>query len=255
MPSDPTTTGATRRAAASGARAAVPWIAGLAPYGFVIGVTIAASRVPALAGWVSGPLIFAGSAQLVVIDLLDHGVAPTVVVVTALAVNLRLLFYSAAIAPHWRGAGRWWRLLAPLSLVDPTFALGMDGYRAHDDNPTAGHAYYLGAAAVIAATWLITTAAGIALGAGIPQSLGLGAVVPIFLVGEVVPRATDRPTVVSVAVAAIVALAGARIPGHLGTGIAIAAGIAAGIATERVEDPCPPDTSAARAVGRQERRT
>jgi predicted branched-subunit amino acid permease len=246
----PTTTGDTWRAAASGARTASPWIAGLAPYGFVIGVTIAASHVPALAGWASGPLIFAGSAQLVVIDLLDHGVAPAVVVVTALAVNLRLLFYSATIAPHWRGLGWWWRLLAPLSLVDPTFALGMDGYHAYDDNPTAGHAYYLGAVAVIAATWFTATAAGIAVGGGIPQSLGLGAVVPIFLVGEIVPRATDRPTVVSVAVAAVVVLAGARIPGHLATGVAMAAGISAGILTERAAR-----RSAARAAGREERAT
>ena len=200
----------------------------------MIGVTVASSSMPALAGWASSPLIFAGSAQLVVINLLDRGVAPAVVVATALVVNLRLLFYSAAMAPHWRGGGWRWRLLVPLTLVDPTFAVGVDGYEAHGDDPSAGHAYYLGAAAVMGATWLLTTAAGIVVGAGFPASLGLGAVVPMFLLAEIIPRAVDSPTIIAVVVAAIIGVGGNRIPAHVGTGVAIAAGIAAGVATERI---------------------
>ncbi|HEY7174452.1 MAG TPA: hypothetical protein VH442_06010, partial [Micromonosporaceae bacterium] len=48
----------------SGARAMLPWLAGIAPLGFVIGVLAGGGRVPTLAGWLTGPVIYAGSAQV-----------------------------------------------------------------------------------------------------------------------------------------------------------------------------------------------
>ena len=55
---------ADRRDVAAGARAMVPWLAGLVPFGLVIGVSAAQADIPALAGWLTGPLIYAGSAQV-----------------------------------------------------------------------------------------------------------------------------------------------------------------------------------------------
>ena len=54
--------------------------------------------MPTLAGWLTGPTIYAGSAQIATIQMLDTGAAPLAVVVTALVINLRLILYSAAMA-------------------------------------------------------------------------------------------------------------------------------------------------------------
>jgi len=52
------------------------------------------SRGPTLAGWLTGPTIYAGSAQVAAIELLDVGAGPAVVVLTVLIINLRLVFHS-----------------------------------------------------------------------------------------------------------------------------------------------------------------
>ena len=54
---------ADRRDIAAGARAMAPWLAGVVPFGLVIGVSAAQADIPTLAGWLTGPLIYAGSAQ------------------------------------------------------------------------------------------------------------------------------------------------------------------------------------------------
>ena len=108
---------ADRRDVAAGARAMAPWLAGVVPFGLVIGVSAAQATVPTLAGWLTGPLIYAGSAQVATIGMLDAGAAPVVVVAAALIINIRLIFYSATMARHWRGTPWWWRLVAAYLLI------------------------------------------------------------------------------------------------------------------------------------------
>ena len=57
----------------------VPWLAGVVPFGLVIGVSAAQADIPALAGWLTGPLIYAGSSQVATIGMLDARAAPMVV--------------------------------------------------------------------------------------------------------------------------------------------------------------------------------
>src|SRR5918994_1374359 len=139
---------------AAGARAMVPWLAGVAPFGLVIGVSAAQADIPTLAGWLTGPTIYAGSSQVAAIEMLDAGSAPVVVVITALVINLRLILYSGAIATYWRGTPRWWRALAAYLLVDPSFVVGIDRYQRPGDRDDA-HTYYLGGAITLWVTWLL----------------------------------------------------------------------------------------------------
>ena len=91
-----------RRDVAAGARAMAPWLTGLVPFGLVIGVSAAQADIPALAGWLTGPLIYSGSSQAATMGMLAAGAAPMVVVASALIINIRLVFYSAAMARYWR---------------------------------------------------------------------------------------------------------------------------------------------------------
>lgn len=220
--------------ALAGARAMAPWLFGVAPYGLVIGVSAAQADLPTAAGWLTGATIYSGSAQVATIELLDAGAAPLLVIATALAINLRLVLYSGTMAAHWRGTPRWWRMLAGYLLVDPSFAVGVDRYERPGDRPGA-HAHYLGGAAVLWVTWLAAITIGATAGARLPAGLHLEFVIPLFLVGEVVPRlsspAMRRATLTAVAVAAF----GHALPMQLGLVAAIAAGIGAGVATSGSE--------------------
>jgi len=217
-----------RHAFAAGARAMSPLLVGIAPFGMVIGVTVADSGMPPLAGLSTGWLIYAGSAQLAVIDALSAGTAPLVVIATVLVINARLLLYSGAMATPWRETTRGWRAVAAYLLVDPSFAVGVDGYEKRGPTP-AGHAHYLGGACVLWLTWQLAMGIGLALGSVVPEGLSLDFVVPLYLVAMVVPKATTGPVRTAVATAAVAAAAGGVLPLHLGSATAIVAGVAAGL--------------------------
>jgi predicted branched-subunit amino acid permease len=226
-------TPARRRDVVAGARAMVPWLLGVGPYGLVIGVSAAQAGIPTGAGWLTGPVIFSGSAQVATIEMLDAGAAPLVVVATALAINARLIVYSGAMAGHWRGMSRRWRALAAYLLVDPSFAVGVDRYQRPGDRSGA-HAHYFGGAVTLWVVWLAAIAAGASLGARLPAGLHLEFVIPLFLVGEVVPRLTTPAMRRAGFTAVAVAVVGYSAPLHLGLVGAIVAGISVGLSTPGV---------------------
>lgn len=211
-----------------GARAMAPWLVGIVPYGLVIGVSAARADIPTLAGWLTAPVVYSGSAQVATIELLDAGTAPLVIVATALVINLRLVLYSATMAPHWQGTPRWWRALAAYLLVDPSVAVGVDGYR-HATDRGRGHLHYFGGAALLWVVWLAAIGIGATAGARLPATLRLDFVIPLFLAGEVAARLDDRATRWAVAVAVVVAVGAVSAPLHAGVMLAIAAGVAAGL--------------------------
>jgi predicted branched-subunit amino acid permease len=219
-----TATTASRHSARAGATAMLPWLVGVVPYGLVIGVTVGASRIGPAAGIASGATIYAGSAQLAVIEMLERGAAPLVVIAAALAINCRLIFYSGSMAPLWRGTSRWFRVAASYLLVDPSYAVGKDGYA---DRPVAaGHAYYLGGAAVLWIAWQAAIVTGFVAGAGVPRALQLEYVVPLFLVADVARAASTRGTVAAAVVGAGVGVVGTSLPLQSGPLVAIVSGIA-----------------------------
>ena len=69
----------------------------------MIGLSAAQADIPTLAGWLTGPLIYAGSAQVATIQMLDAGAAPIVVVVAALVINVRLLLSPGGHGPLLAG--------------------------------------------------------------------------------------------------------------------------------------------------------
>ena len=218
-----------RRDFVAGMRAMAPWLIGVAPFGLVIGVSAAQADMPTLAGWLTGPAIYAGSAQVATIQMLDAGAAGFAVIVTAMVINLRLVLYSAAMAPYWRGTPLWWRLLGGYLLIDPSFAVGVDRYGREPDR-RRGHAHYLGGAVLLWVTWLAAIAVGATAGARLPDWLRLEFLIPLYLIGETVPKLRQVATRRAVLVAAVVAVACLAVPMHLGLAVGIVAGVAAGLA-------------------------
>ena len=154
-----------------------------------------------------------------------------VVVAAALVINVRLVFYSATMARHWRGTPRWWQFLAAYLLIDPSFAVGLDGYERLGRG--RGHAHYLGGAVLLWVSWLAAIGAGATVGAGVPAWLHLEFVTPLFLVGEVARKLASPALRRAIFAAATVALLALSAPLQLGIVLAIAAGITAGLTAQR----------------------
>lgn len=152
-----------------GAVAMAPLAAGYAPFALAIGVAAGASRDP-LAAWAGSLLMFGGSAQLLVIGLVDSGAGVWAAVAAALVINARLLVFSATMAPLWRDASVLRRLAAAAVVIDPVWAL--TSRRLALPGSVAGNrSYYTGAAAVLVVAWPTAMAAGVLMGGGV---LGAG---------------------------------------------------------------------------------
>lgn len=215
-----------------GARSVAPLLVGVAPFGLIFGVTAAASGVGGGLGYATSIVIFAGAAQLATIQLLTAGSAAAVVIATALVINARHLMYSAALAPHFREFPAAWRYGLPYILTDQAFAVSITRYDTVDD-PEYKRWYFFGGAISLWTTWQITTAAGVVLGASVPESWSLDFAIPLVFLALLVPAVRDRPSLVAAIVGGVVAVAANGVSYNLGLLIGALAGIAAGVAAER----------------------
>jgi 4-azaleucine resistance transporter AzlC len=214
-----------------GVRAVAPLLLGVAPFGLVAGIAAVNAGLDLSQAVGMSVVVFAGASQLAALDLIGRDAPLTVVVVTAVVINLRMLMYSASIAPHFRAfAGRVKAGLAYL-LTDQAYAVSIARYRDEDGLDRA--AYYLGAAAALWVVWQITTVAGVLLGTGVPEAWGLEFAVPLVFLALLVPAMEDGPTTVAGLVGGTVAVVGAGFPLNLGLLVGASVGIAAGLASER----------------------
>jgi predicted branched-subunit amino acid permease len=218
---------ADRRAFLDGVRAMLPLLLGVAPFGLVIGVTVAELGLPHLAGWSLGWLVYAGSAQLAAVGLLAGSASAAVVIASVAVINLRLALYSAAMAPHWRGTSTAWRLIAAYLLIDPSFAVGTQSYDGSRPRRQA-HLHYLGAALVLWVGWLTVIGVGVTAGATMPPELRLESIGPLYIVTLVVLSARTVAARVGVAVAVVTAVVASLLPLHLGPAVGMGAGLLAG---------------------------
>lgn len=210
-----------------------PIVASVAPFGLVVGVTIAlvaARGVPAAAGLAATPLLFGGSAQLAALDLLASGAGALAVIATVAIVNARLVLYGAALAPHFADQPWWFRWLAPVLLVDQTYAAA--SARRHADG-RAFRRYWLTVGGVLALGWSSAVAVGAALGPALAELGPLRLAAPACFVALLVPRLRDRRLILPALVAAVVAAAAASAPSRLGLLAAVATGFVVAAALER----------------------
>jgi predicted branched-subunit amino acid permease len=209
----------------------LPLLAGVAPFGLVVGATVAASSLDPWVGWSTSWTVYGGTAQLSAVTLLDAGAPLLVLVATVVVVNLRLVVYAAALAPHWRGSPWWWRALACYLLVDPSYAVGAQ-HVAGDPTPEDHRAHYVGAGLTLWVGWLLCCGLGIAIGDQITDLVPAGLVSELMLVSLVAPALQGRGRRAGIAVAAAIAVPLLVLP--LGTGVLVAA-VAGGVVAQRLE--------------------
>ena len=221
------------RHVAAGARDMTPMVLSVLPLGLAIGAAVATSSIPALAGWVGGPLIFGGAAQLLAVQLLDSGAAPAVVIVSALLVNARVVMYGAAIAPWFREASLRQRLLVAAPLIDPLYFTCAARYDRGDLDQRARIGYYAGAASLLLIAWMTVQWVAIAAGASMPDGVGLHLAAPLAFVGLLAKSTTSRPAIAAAGAAAVAAVAGTGLPFQSAVSLGIVVGLAAGVFANR----------------------
>jgi predicted branched-subunit amino acid permease len=178
--------------------------------------------------------VIAGASQFTAVSLMADGAPAFVVVLTALAVNLRMAMYSAALAPHLGAAPVWKRALVAYALFDSTYACASQAYARHSGWSLRDRLlYFAGAAGPAIPMWLVVTALGSAAGAAIPGWLALDFAVPICFLAMVAPGLRTLPQAAAAMTSVAGALLLAWVPHSLGLLVAAAAAMAVGAEVEQ----------------------
>jgi predicted branched-subunit amino acid permease len=212
----------------------LPFIVLLVPFGALFGVLATEAGLPLSQVMGFTVLVIAGASQFVALQLMQEGVPAAIVVGSALAVNLRMAMYSAAMVPHLGRAPLWQRAGMAYALVDMTYALAEATYQRETAWGVGDRvAYFTGTAIPIIPAWIAATWAGAALGARVPEAWELDFAMPLAFLALTAPMLKSRAHVAAACVSVALTLALWWLPWNLGLIVGAVAGMATGAEIER----------------------
>ncbi len=222
-----------------GVQAELPILIGVAPFGMIYGVLALNAGLGAGSAQAMSAIVFAGSSQFVTTQLIPLGTPGLVIILTVWVVNLRHALYSASIAPYLVKLRPAWKWLLAYLLTDEAYAVAITHYRESagesEGNQLEAHShwFFLGAGLALWITWQISTAAGIFLGAVVPESWSLEFTLALTFIALMIPNVKDWSGLGAALSAGIVALAANSLPYKSGLILAALAGILVGLALEK----------------------
>ncbi|MEX3017027.1 AzlC family ABC transporter permease [Gymnodinialimonas hymeniacidonis] len=222
-----------RSAFLQGARDAGPFLLVAGPFGALFGVvaTEAGLNIAQVMGF--SVVVIAGASQLAALQLMLDQAPAVIVLLSAIAVNLRMAMYSASLAPHLGAAPLWKRALVAYMNVDQTYAVSVLKY---EDAPEMSLAeklgYFFGTCVPIIPVWIIATYIGARLGEVIPSDWDIAFAVPVAFLAMVAPALRTAAHVAAAFASVVLAIVFAGLPYNLGL---MPAGIGAMIVGAEVE--------------------
>lgn len=216
-----------------GVRNGGPFVLIVGPFGLVFGVVATEAGLNVLQTLSFSIVVIAGAAQLTAIQLMTENAPLLIVLITALAVNMRMAMYSASLAPHLGAAPLWQRALIAYLMVDQAYATSILRFEQQPGLSTqAKVAYYFGVVALVCPAWYFGSLMGALVGNQIPDSIPLGAAVPIAFIALIGPMLRTLAHVAAAFVSVAGALALAFLPYNLGLLAAALAAMATGATVE-----------------------
>lgn len=232
----------------AGARSVLPMLVGVIPFGLVAGATPATTGLGGGIAIGLSTFVFAGASQLAAADALADGSTALIAILAACTINLRLLLYSASLAPHVATAPLRTRLLMAYVLTDQAYAVSITRWSGVGEEATRLERkipYFFGAAFLLWLNWQVCTIVGVLIGSAVPDALPLQFAVPLVFLVLLVPAITSQAAAIAAIVGGSAALLAAELgASHLGVLVGALAGIGAGAVAEMIlERREPPDTT------------
>ncbi|MGJ8622010.1 MAG: AzlC family ABC transporter permease [Yoonia sp.] len=209
----------------TGLRDGAPFVLIAVPFATLFGVVATDAGLTLAQAMGFTILVIAGAAQFAALQLMVENASISLVLLGALAVNLRMAMYSAALVPHLGAAPLWQRACVAYLIFDQTYVTAVAKYETQAPMTTADRVkYFMGVASTITPFWIAMTFVGIVAGQAIPETWALDFIMPIIFLAMVAPMVKSLAHVTAAAVSVTVALLLVDMPA--GTGLLIAAGAA-----------------------------
>jgi len=220
----------------AGARAIVPVLFALLPFGLAFGATAAGSGFSPIEALGMSVIVAAGAAQLAAVQLISAGASVAVVVLTVLVINLRFMLYSASLAQHFGSLPLRWKGLLSYHLTDQAYAATITRFDEGETNEPDKRWYFLGTGLAIWTTWQVATMTGVFLGAWVSEGWSLDFVLPLVFIALAVPAVKDRTTGAAALAAGVTAAFVAALPLNLGLIGAALVGVLGGLVMETLTE-------------------
>jgi len=198
----------------------------------IYGISALGAGLSTLAAQAMSSVVFAGSAQFVLVQLVQANAPLLVMLATGFVVNLRHALYSASLAPHMRHLDLRWKALLAYLLTDEAYAVAITHYNQPGDGARK-HWYFLGAGLTLWGGWQASTALGIFLGTQVPSTWGLDFTLPLIFIALVVPALKDRAATLAAVAAGVASILAFGMSYKLGLLVAAFVGIMVGLWSER----------------------
>jgi predicted branched-subunit amino acid permease len=216
-----------------GIRDSAPFTLVAGPFALLFGVLATEAGLNLFEVMTFSLAVIAGAAQFTALQLMQENAPTVVVIISALAVNLRVAMYSAALTPFLGRAPMWQRVFAAYLLVDQSYALSHQKFETEPAMTVPERmAYYMGTCMLVMSVWYGASLAGAIIGNALPPQIPIDFALPIAFLAMVAPAMRTLPHVIAAFTAVVVSLFAAAVPWSLGLVIAGAAGMIAGAQAE-----------------------
>ncbi|WP_256385045.1 AzlC family ABC transporter permease [Photobacterium toruni] len=219
-----------------GLKAIGPLCVGAFPFSFIVGALSVTAGMTIAQSTIWSFTVFAGSAQMVAIGLVQASAGIAVIAFTTFVINLRHLLYSASMSDHMKEYPFYVRMLMSYGLTDEVYASTINHMK---EGKKSRHIFYLAAMFGFWLNWVIADLLGAAIGSSFPQiaNYGLDFAMIAAFIAIVIPQLHNRECITAAIVATISGLLLSGLPYSLGLVIAAILGVFAGyrmdVATEK----------------------
>lgn len=215
----------------------LPFLIVIIPFAILFGVVAleAGMDIAQIMGF--SVLVLAGASQFTAVQLLSDNVPVLLVILSGLAVNLRMAMYSASLVPWLRGASGTQKAWIAYMLIDQSYAMSIQHYERHPRLSLQQRlAYFFGAAFALCIPWMVASWVGATVGQAIPDDIALDFAMPITFLAMIAPMLRTPAHLAACFVAVVSALVFAGLPSGLGLLIAAPLGMAAGAWVEVISE-------------------
>ena len=216
-----------------GAMKSLPFLIVMIPFALLFGVVAleAGMDVAQVLGF--SVLVLAGASQFTAVQLLSDNAPVIIVILSCLAVNLRMAMYSASLVPWLRNATATQKAWVAYALVDQSYALSIQEYEQNPQMPLPQRlAFFAGVVMIVCLPWMIFSWIGATAGRAIPDDIALDFAMPITFLAMIAPMLRTPAHLAACFVAVLGSLVLAGLPSGLGLLIAAPIGMATGAAVE-----------------------
>ena len=217
-----------------GVRDGAPFLLVVGPFALLFGVVATEAGLNVIESLAFSLAVIAGAAQFTALQLMVDDLPTVIVLISALAVNLRMAMYSASLTPWLGGATIWQRATAAYFIVDQSYGCSILQY---EKNPhwtiSQRLTYFWGTVLPVCPFWYIFTVIGALVGNSIPDSFALDFALPITFLALIAPMLRTRAHVGAALVSVAAALTFAFMPYNLGLLVAGVLGMVTGAEIER----------------------